>query len=56
MDYLVREVINKLLFVECMEDDNSFNEEDCGQHAWLEAELWPEGGRVLQPKTEGPGI
>ena len=37
---MARMVIIKLLYVECMEDDNTLNEENYVRHAWTEAELW----------------
>ena len=52
---MARAVI-KLLYVECMEDDNTLNEENYVRHAWTEAELWCQ--RVvglLRPGWRSPG-
>lgn len=56
VDYLTREVAKELLFVQCMEDDNSLNKDVYGRHTWPESELWTKGGRVVQLRMEGPGI
>ena len=56
MDNLAREVDNKMLYTECMDDDSSLQEEDYLRHRWPEADIWPESGRVTEPRMEGPGI
>ena len=56
MDYLAREVDNEMLYTECMDDDSSLQEEDYLRRRMPEADMWPEGGRVTEPRMEKPGI
>ena len=39
-----------------MDDHSSLQEEDYLRRRWPEADMWPEGGRVTEPRMEGHGI
>ena len=54
MDYQAREMENMLLDVEF--HDRDISAEEHAWHCWSADELWPEGGWVANPRTEGPGI
>ena len=45
---------NTLLDVEL--NDGDITEEEYARRCWLADEMWPEGGRVADPRMEGPGI
>lgn len=54
MDYQARDAENQELENEYYAGD--IQDEEYFRRRWSEAEMWPEGGRVAEPRTEGPGV
>lgn len=52
MDYQARDAENQELENEYYAGD--IQDEEYFRRRWSEAEMWPEGGRVAEPRTEGP--
>lgn len=49
IEYRAHEISNELLYIECLRDDGTLDEEHYREHMWAEAELRLEGGQVAQP-------
>ena len=54
VDYNAKENYNMSLDNEFYADD--IQEDEYYGSLWLEADLWPESGRVAKSRAEGPGI